>query len=209
MRRPSYRWWALLVLFGLAGCGGGAPAASGADPVGTYGVLPDLSGTSVMVFPVQNVVGGTSDAATRELEFALQEAGLQERWVLPTRLSEVVGRSPQVQVNLKDMPMGAFFQREVKRVGDPLFGQFRRLKGLTNASLAFVPLSMGYLDGEEGSGAWEVVATVLDSGSGRVVWFGTLSAPPSAQDDPGALAMWAASVTKRIAPSAVAGREGR
>lgn len=184
----------------LLGCGAKGVETSG--PVGSYGVLGDLSGTSVMVMPVQSVVGPASkDDATRELEFAVSELGLDDRWQLPTGLRQQVARSPQVQVDLDALPVGVFLQREVRRMGDPLFGQFRRLRALTNGQWVFIPVVVRY-EQAGGLGRWELTGAVADAGSGRVMWFGTIGAPEGPADHVGAMAALAAAVVGRLAPAA-------
>lgn len=189
-----------LLTLSVLGCGSKSVETSG--PVGSYGILGDLSGTSVMVMPVQAVMGSASkEDVTRELEFAVSEIDLKDRWLLPTRLRQQIARSPQVQVDLDALPVGVFLQREVRRMGDPLFGQFRRLRALTDARWVFIPIVVRY-EASSGAGRWELTGAVAEAGNGRVMWFGTIAAPEGPADHAGAMAALAAAVIRRLAPTA-------
>lgn len=197
---------AVSAVLGFSGCGGGGVIPGRTGPVSSYGGLPDLSGIAVLVFPVQSVVGRSSAADVgRELQFAFNEAGLGDRWVLEDELRRQVDRSPQVNVDLDQLPIGHFLQREVRRVGDPLFGQFRRLSALADTRYVFVPIVVRFEEDEVDHevGQWGLTGTVVEGTSGRVLWFGTLMASPGRADSPSALAELAAYVVQRLAPRAV------
>ena len=162
---------------GASACGGGASVEPGAAP--TYGFLPNLSGTSVMVFPVQLGDGPENRAALdREMAFAIREAELE--WLLPEDLLRAGERSPGLEIRTTGLQVEAFLQREVKRIGEPLFGYLIRLSGLTGSPVALVPVAAQSDSASAGGGnKWSVSAAVIDARSGRVVWYGTVDGEPA------------------------------
>lgn len=179
--------WLALALTGVAasGCATSEPPRAG-DVVGA---VPDLQGHRVLVLPVQSVrgVGGPADA---ELAFALSQRGPRIDWVLPDETREVLGRNPSIQVTPDRLPVGIFQQREVRRIGDPLYGDLRRLAALTDAVVALLPLELRPAPDTLGTGAagLEVKATLVDIRSGDVFWTAVVAGEPGPASDPRSLA---------------------
>jgi len=168
------------------GCGG---AAVGEPPVPGQprGRIPDLGGSTVLVYPMQRrgAVPGDVDA---EIGFALEGSGSRARWIGPDALREHLARSPSLPLQVDALPVDIFLAGEVIRVGDPLFGFIRRMAVLENADFALIPVAIGYRAAtEERGAALELVATLLDAQSGRVLWQATLEGE-GAVDDPATLA---------------------
>lgn len=129
-----------------------------------------------MVLPAQGVRGvrGSPDA---EIAFALRERGDRVDWVFPDELRRALARAPGVRVRMDALPVGDFRSREVKRIGDPLYGEIRRLGGLSDASVALVPIDVGRRATAEGEPpALEIAAALLEVRGGRVLWFGVVDA---------------------------------
>lgn len=159
----------MLLLPFAAGCGGKAVAPLAGM---SMGALPDLRGQQVMVLPVQSV-RGLAAAPDAEVAFALGEASSSVRWVLPPELRDVLARSPGVLVRIDALPVGVFMRTEVNRVGDPLYGDLRRLAALTSADLALIPVEVRVGPPKESGGAAvEIAAALLSARTGRVYWFG-------------------------------------
>ena len=77
-----------------------------------------------------------------------------------------------------------FLRTEVDRVGDPLYGQLRRLGEMTRAEVAFIPVTLRVgTDEATGGSTVEIVSTILDVRSGRVVWFGVVAGRPGPTAD--------------------------
>ena len=165
----------------IHGCGGGTVEAPTA---GTFrGFPPDLRGRRVMVFPVQMRMG-VRDDADPEIAFAFRERSDEVEWVFPDELEAALARAPGVQTRVTGLPVGMFLRSEVRRVGDPLFGQLRRLGEMTRAEVAFIPVALRVGADEAGEGsAVEIVSTILDVRSGRVVWFGVVAGTPGPATD--------------------------
>lgn len=188
--RATIGWLLALATLAPLACGGpGAPPSPGES----RGAVPDLTGVRIMAFPVQSTVGVVGDA-TAELAFALDARAPGVVWVGPEELRRAAERSPGLNVSVDRLPVSFFLRQEVRRVGDPLFGNLRRMAALVDAEAALIPVRVAYrpvpedADGVAGEGRVEVTATLLDAGSGRVVWFGVVAGDPGAPDDPATLA---------------------
>lgn len=69
-------------------------------------------------------------------------------------------------------------------MGAPLYGQLRRLGEMTSAEVAFIPVALRVGTDEVGGGSTvEIVSTILDVRSGRVLWFGVVADRPSPTAD--------------------------
>jgi hypothetical protein len=153
-----------------------------------------------MVLPVQSTVGVTGNAEA-ELVDALGARGGGVRWLMPQQLRTMVARSPTLDVPIDALPVGIFLQAQVDRVGDPLYGQLRRLAALANGQLALIPVQVRHRpDAPERPGAIEVVATLIDTGNGRVFWFGVVEGVPGGGADPRALASAADALARTLLP---------
>ena len=178
------------------GMGSAPPPAAGAS----RGGVPALDGVQVMVFPVQSMtnVRGNADA---ELTDALGARGPEVRWIMPEALRSMVARSPALDVPIEDLPVGVFLRAEVRRIGDPLFGQIRRLAALANGRLALIPIEVRHRpDTPEKPGAVEVVAALIDATNGNVYWFGIVEGVAGSATDPRALASAADALARRLLP---------
>ncbi len=185
------------VLFSAACRSGGSMPAPGE----ARGGVPDLRGRRVMVLPVQGTVGlGEGLDPDAELGFALESRGRGVGWVLPPRIREILRRSPGVRAEPGDLPVAVFRQVEVKRVGDPLYGELRRLAALTGADLALLPVEVRYREREAGAGMYEVMVALVYVRSGRVPWFGVMEGEPGGRDDPGTLASAMDALARALLP---------
>jgi hypothetical protein len=168
----------------MAGCAHRKAAPPG--PGTSRGTPPDLRGVRVMVFPVQSVQGVQGDADA-EVAFGLRARSAAVDWVLPDRLRESLAGAPSLDTRIQGLPVGAFGAGEVRRVGDPLYGQLRRLGALVDAAVAFIPLSASVLQDPDG-GAVVVAATLIDVRTGYVLWFGVVKGDSGDPGEPRALA---------------------
>ncbi len=193
-RRPLALVSAALSLVVMAACGG-ASAPAGAEPIG---YLPSLLGQRVMVFPVQRNLGVPGDA-TAEMVFALEGPGQGPEWLLPDELRAIMARTPALDAPLENLPVDVFLRAEVRRIGDPIFGILRRMGAVTDADLALLPVAVRAGVGEEPV-AVEYVVALVDTRTGRVLWFGAAAGRPGAVDDPGRLASAAEGLARRLVP---------
>lgn len=180
----------LLAMF-LGGCAGKAPAP---DPGMSQGTPPDLRGSRVMVYPVQENRGVPGDAEA-ELAYGLRQRGAGVTWIFPPELERAVSRSPGLNARTRGLPVGMFESAEVERVGDPLYGDLRRLAALVDGEVALVPVRLSLLPAEEGSSTVRMSAALIHVRTGRVLWFGVVEGDPGSREDPRGLA----SVVDRLA----------
>ena len=175
----------LLATVLVFGCGG-----SGEVPVAgsSLGIVPDLRGRQVMVFPVQ-IRGGVPGDASPEIDFVLRTKGEGINWIFSDELEAMLARSPSVDSTVRGLPVGIFLQSEVERIGDPLFGQLYRLGALTGADIAFIPVAVGAgAEGVGGASVVEIAATIVNVRDGRVIWFGIVAGRPGSVADFGTVA---------------------
>lgn len=181
----------------LAGCGG---KASPPEPGSPQGTPPDLRGSRVMVLPAQGVsgVGGDVDA---ELAFALRDRGAGVTWIFPPRLQEALNRSPGLGGRIHGLPVGVFGAGEVRRVGDPLYGDLRRVAALVDAEVALVPVrAWSFAPGgaEGGDGRVRVSAALIHVRTGRVLWFGVVEGEAGSGGDAAGLASAAEALARAL-----------
>lgn len=182
-----------------AGCasGGTAPGAGM-----NSGFVPDMRGVTVMLLPVQDTRGlPRQNSAESEVVFALTERSDEVDWVTPEALRATAERTPGLDFGLERLPVGVFMQREVQRIGDPLYGHLRRLGAVENSDIALIPVQVRFRPGSvDQPGAIEIAATLIQARSGRVIWFGIVDGEASGPDDAAALARAANNLARTLLP---------
>lgn len=173
----------LTVAIAATACAGRTPIPEPGDAQGTP---PDLRGSRVMVLPVQNVTGVAGDVDA-EVAFGLHSRGEGVTWILPPRLQQAVDRAPGLNARIRGLPVGTFASAEVRRVGDPLYGELRRLAALVDGEVVLLPVQAWTRVGEEGEHV-RLSAALIHIRSGRVMWFGVVEGDARPAADPGALA---------------------
>ena len=162
------------------GCGGSprVPVSNAPAPV------PDLSGQSVMLLPVHpGPVPATVTTAPgdirldgvneldAELAYWLKDRASNVKWVMRDAYERILARSPALNINPASLDVAIFRRAQVKRIGDPLFGDLKRLATITNARFALVPVAA---ENRPGTGV-EVAYALIDTTFGDVIWFGVLA----------------------------------
>lgn len=187
----------LALVLGSAGCAS-APAAP-PDPGEQRGGLPMLSGQDALLLPVQRPQL-PRDAVDRELQFALDGRAGGVEWIGPEELRRLMGRSV-MEIPIDRLPIDMFFQAEVTRVGDPVYGMLRRVAALTDATVALIPLSVVRRPAADGVEAGlESMATLLDLRTGRVLWLTTVEAEGD-PDAPATLARLMDNLARALQPA--------
>lgn len=177
----------LLVVSGMAACGGSAPPP---EPGVSRTIAPDLRGRRVLLLPVQQTAGVQGDPDA-ELAFTLTGRGREIDWVLPAEVDQALARAPAVQARTRGLPVSIFLQAEVERVGDPLYGQLRRMASLVEADVVLIPVRASFQvnEAQPGSGPRvRLAAALVDARTGRVLWFGTEEGGDFPSRDPRGLA---------------------
>ena len=182
----------------LLGLWAGACASTSTPPAPghTRGAVPDLRGHRVLVLPVQ-LREGVSASVTidEEIAYALPARSEKVAWIFPPQVEQILGRSPGVAASLHDLPVGIFLQAEVNRIGDPLYGQIRRLTTLAGADIALLPVALEYADG-----AFNLTAVLLRPVTGHVLWFSIIEGEPGPAQGPQALASVSGALARALLP---------
>jgi len=172
----------------LSGCGGGTSAPP--QPGESLGFPPDLRGRTVILLPVQRNLGIPGDPGA-ELAFALTDASEEVEWVLEEEVQEILERSPGIDADTRGLPVAVFQQAAVERIGDPLYGQLRRMAGLIDADAVLLPIAASFEADPEVPNATPRVrlsAAIVEPRSGRVLWYGIEEGGDYGRTDPRALA---------------------
>ena len=185
---------ALLVL----GCAGSTPAPEAGQ---SMGLVPDLRGVPVMVLPVQSRRGLATDSdPDGEVSFALSERGGEVGWIWPGEIRSIAERTPGLDMNVDGLPVSMFLRAEVRRIGDPLYGNLRRVSAVANADVALVPVEVRVGADAEGASRTEIAAALIQTRTGRVLWFGIVADPAPDGDGRAGLARAAGMLARAILP---------
>lgn len=153
-----------------------------------------------MVLPVQAARGISGDALDAEIAFWLTDRAPRVEWTFPPALERVLERSPGLGIRIHGLPVAVFRSVEVRRIGDPLFGDLRRLGALADARFALIPVEASYEPTPAGAGRIEVAATLLDTRTGHVLWYGVVAGASGAAGSPAVTASAARALARTLFP---------
>ena len=174
----------ILVALAFSACGGSVPLP---EPGTSFGLPPDMRGTRVMVLPVQQVLGVQGDPDA-ELAFGLGDRTREVAWVLSQEVDDALARSPSVDATTRGLSVGHFLRSEVQRIGDPLFGEFRRMAALVNADGVLLPVQASLVADAAGGAKVQLAVAIIQVRTGRVAWFGIVEGGAFPAGDPRGLA---------------------
>ncbi len=185
-----------LLLLGLIPVACGSKPSPPPAPGDVRGAVPDLRGHRVLVLPVQ-LRNGVPESITidEEVAYALSSRSDKVSWAFPSEVEESLRRSPGITTTLHNLPVGIFLQAEVNRIGDPLYGDIRRLTTLAGADIALIPVELAYAEG-----AYNLAAVLLNPVTGRVFWFSVIGGKVGPMDDPGTLASVSDALARALLP---------
>ncbi|MBT4912888.1 MAG: hypothetical protein P8L30_03960 [Longimicrobiales bacterium] len=183
-----------LLAIGLASCGGNPPPPL---PGTTRGAPPDLRGRRVIVLPVQQNLGVAGDIDA-EMAFGLQDKTREVTWILDAEVQEILRRSPGISAGTRGLPVGHFLLAEVQRVGEPLYGNFRRMSALVDAGMILLPVQavVSAVEGEDPR--VELAVALIDSRTGRVEWFAIVEGGAFPAGDPRGIASAVDALARRL-----------
>ena len=189
MRRISF-----LVLVLVMGCGGGKATTNAPPAPATNTPPPVLAGQTVMVFPVQRGYVPVADATQQhyaidtgkldaEIAYWLPQMG-NAKWILPATIQRSITRSPTLGVDMNNLSVGVFQRAQVKRIGDPLFGDLRKLAAVHDATIALIPVAAENIGTTPATARTQIATAVINAMDGTVIWFGVLEGEdPEARGD--------------------------
>jgi hypothetical protein len=205
---------AVFTAFLLAAC-----ASSHAPPAADtpQQAFPDIGGQRVMLLPVQQVVPAISPPETAdttrpalalsteslraveaELSYWLPEHAHRVRWVLPDAIERAVQGSAALQISVRDLPVSDFQRSRLQSIGDPLYGDLRRVAVLTDARLGLLPIGAVWIPETAGAGRIHIAAALIDTMGGRVLWYGVAASSPGERDDPAVAASAARALALQV-----------
>ena len=199
---------ALLTLALLGGCAGARPR--GAPPAPTTAPAPVLTGFTVMLFPTQRGPVPVADATLRhfplagdkldaEIGYWLPQTAPGVKWIMPRTIQRALARSPALAVDIQNLAVGSFHRAQVKRIGDPLFGDLRRLAAVLDARMAVIPVAAEYIGATPASARVQIATAVIDALDGTVFWYGVIESAPDAIGEDVALASAAQAFARAFA----------
>jgi hypothetical protein len=153
-----------------------------------------------MVLPVQPGAGGVPDGLDDEIAYWLGDRGQRVRWVFPPEIERALARSPGLDIRLDALAVASFHRAEVKRIGDPLFGDLRRAGAIVDARYALLPVAAGYVPGTDGDGRVEIAVAIIDTIGGAVLWYGIVAGEPGGEDDRAVVASAARRLAQTLFP---------
>jgi hypothetical protein len=183
----------IAVCTAVAGCARPAPPSADTPPR----PFPDLAGRTVMLLPVQGGVpslaaahGGPRCAATvlgpeqalaleAELAYWLPERAPRARWLGPDAVERAVRGSPSLEVRPRELTVRDFQRARLQSIGDPLYGELRRVGALMDARLALLPIGALWVAEREGGGRVHLLLALIDTFGGDVVWQGVVAGTPA------------------------------
>jgi hypothetical protein len=197
---------AAVLLAAASACGGQAQPAAGPAPApaprpATSVAAMQLAGQKILVLPMQvaSGVGQPRDAITREILFALGERDAATQWIEPDRLRSSLRRSPGYAADPDALPSDAFRHHQERYVMEPLAGLLRRYSALMDVRLVLIPQSATWLPSPDGTGGVvRLAATMVDTRSANVVWWGEADGAPAAAPGPAPVATAAAALAARM-----------
>jgi hypothetical protein len=167
-----------------------------APPTPTTSPAPVMAGQTVMVFPVQYGNVPVAQATLQhfpieqekldaELAYWLPQQAGNVRWLLPAAIQRAISRSPTLGVDIKNLAVGSFQRAQVKRIGDPLYGDLRKLAAVLDARFAIIPVAAEKIGTTEADARVQVATAVIDALNGTVLWFGVIESDVDARGEAG------------------------
>ncbi|HUP89044.1 MAG TPA: hypothetical protein VM100_06840 [Longimicrobiales bacterium] len=182
-----------------------APAPATAPAVSA----PVLEGAAVLIMPVQGGSVPSPDSAAHhwpadraaldtEIAYWLKELSPKTRWFLPELIDRAVARSPGLNVRPHELSVGIFQQAQVKRIGDPLFGDIRKLAAVFDAEIAVVPIAAEYVGRTRETATLQIATAVIELDA-DVRWFGVIAGTEAGVDSQAAVASAAQAFARAFA----------
>jgi hypothetical protein len=191
-----------------AGCGG--TRQRGAPPAPTSSPAPVLVGYRAMVLPTQRGPVPVADPQAQhfplpadkldaEIAYWLPELAGAVNWILPAAIQRAITRSPTLGVDMRNLGVSSFHRAQVKRIGDPLFGDLRRLAAVLDARIAVLPVAAEFIGPTQADARVQIATAVIDTFDGTVLWYGVLESAADAKGGDVAIASAAQAFARAFA----------
>lgn len=197
----------------LLGCARAAPPSAEAR----QRAFPSLAGRTVMVLPVQGATPTLSlpaaadpavppvalppdmhPALEAELAYWLQQQAPGARWVAPEAVERAVRQSPLLEVRARDLTVRDFQRARLEMIGDPLYGELRRIAALMDARLALLPVGALWVAEPGGVGRIHLAAALVDTFGGDVLWYGVVAGTAGRREDDAVIASTAQALARLV-----------
>ncbi len=178
----------------LSACGGKSPPPG---PGTVRGTPPDLRGRRVIVLPIQQSVG-VGGNLNAELVFGLTDRTREVGWVFAPEVDEILARSPSISARTTGLAVGHFLLAEVQRVGDPLFGELRRMAALVDATAILIPIQAALVSVPGEDPKINLTAALIEARTGRVAWFVIVEGGAFPAGDPRGIASAVDALARRL-----------
>ena len=165
--------------------------------------VPNLAGLDVMVLPAQPGPGGVPTGFDEALGEALLAGAPTVAWILPPELDRALSRAPWLNIRPRALSVSILRNPETERIGDPLYGDLRRLGSVVDARYAVVIYQAAHVapaDSVGGYGRIEVAASIIDTVGGRILWRGLLAGERGPRNDEVVLATVVQEIVRMIGP---------
>ena len=184
----------------LAACGKEAPPPTPDNP---QPAVPNLAGLDVMVLPAQPAPGGVPEGFDAALSAVLTSEYPSVTWILPAAIDRVVQRTPTLGIRPHALSVSILRSPETERIGDPLYGDLRRLGAIVDARYAVVVYQVGYVapDSTETHGRIEGAVAIIDTIGGRILWRGLIAGERGPDGDEVVLATAVQRLASLIGPA--------
>jgi hypothetical protein len=204
----------LLLVVLLGGCAARvAPPTAESQPR----PFPDLGGQTVMLLPVQPAVPALSLPASAdpavapellpadmvralesELAYWLPQRAPRARWVDAEAIERAVRGSGRIEVRPRELTVRDFQRARLQSIGDPLYGELRRLGALMDARAALLPVGALWVTERTGGGRVHLVLALIDTVGGDVLWYGAIAGTQGERGDAAVVASVAQAVARAI-----------
>jgi hypothetical protein len=133
-----------------------------------------------------------------ELGFWLEERAPRTRWLGPDAVERAVRGSPRIDVRVRDLTVRDFQRARLQSIGDPLYGELRRVGSLMDARVALLPIGALWVTEQTGAGRVHLAVALIDTFGGDVLWYGVVAGAPGARGDAAVIASTAQALAQLI-----------
>jgi hypothetical protein len=160
-----------------------------------------MASLTVMLLPAQSGMGEPVAGLDAELAFFLAEQAPRVQWVSSDVVKRRAANSRSINVHPEALSVSQFASAQIRRIGDPLWGDLRLLGEVVNARYAVLPFAAGYTKVAATQNVRvEIGAALIDTGNGNVLWIGYAAGDAGPQDSPSLAASAARALARKFAP---------